>query len=52
MPQTVAHNTDAARKNSSICTDVQQILLEMDRNDAVGAAERVLAGYAGPTLVK
>jgi hypothetical protein len=31
---------------------IEQILLEMDRSDAVGAAERVLSGYKGPTLVK
>jgi hypothetical protein len=31
---------------------IEQILLEMDRSDAVGAAERVLSGYIGPTLVK
>ena len=31
---------------------IEQILLEMDSNDAVGTAERVLAGYTGPTLVK
>jgi hypothetical protein len=31
---------------------IEQILLEMDSNDAVGTAERVLSGYIGPTLVK
>jgi hypothetical protein len=31
---------------------IEQILLEMDSNDAVGTAERVLAGFTGPTLVK
>jgi hypothetical protein len=31
---------------------IEQILLEMDSNDAVGTAERVLDGYIGPTLVK
>ena len=31
---------------------IEQILLEMDSNDAVGTAQRVLDGYIGPTLVK
>jgi len=30
----------------------EQILLEIDTSDAVGTAERLLAGYSGPTLVK
>jgi hypothetical protein len=33
-------------------TAIELILLEMDRNDAIGAAERVRAGYTGPKLVK
>ena len=31
---------------------IEQILMEMDRNDAVGAAERVLDRPIGPKLVK
>ena len=31
---------------------VEQIILQMDTNDAAGVAERLLAGYTGPTLVK
>lgn len=31
---------------------VELILIEMDRNDAIGTAERILAGYTGPKLVK
>ena len=31
---------------------LETIMLVMDRADVVGTAERVLAGYTGPTLVK
>ena len=31
---------------------IEQIILQMDTNDAAGFAERLLAGYTGPTLVK
>ena len=31
---------------------IEQIILQMDTNDAAGVAERLLAGYTGPTLVK
>lgn len=31
---------------------IETIMLVMDRADVVGAAERVLAGYIGPVLVK
>lgn len=31
---------------------IEHLILEIDSNDAVAAAERVLAGYTGPKLVK
>jgi hypothetical protein len=31
---------------------LETIMLVMDRDGVVGAAERVLAGYMGPVLVK